>query len=150
MNYEYKIMTYPDVEEDLRGVFGVDDTILPDAVIHRLPNLPSAEIEVSDRFSVDITTLSGVAATKAKLGTLYIAAANCLTAVKVNVLRMETDNKTTGQRFEDALEITEEDLRSKANKALKDVEEALTGAVVHPTVLEFVRPAQDEITGASQ
>lgn len=150
MSYEYVLMTYSDVEEDLRGIFGIDDTILPDSVIHRLPNMPAAEIEVSDRISVDISTLTGIAQSKAKLGVLYIAAANCLTAVKVNVLRMETDNKTTGQRFEDALEITEEDLRDKANKALKDVEEALSGAVEHPNVLDFVRPSTDEITGASQ
>ena len=149
MNYEYSLMTYPDVEEDLRGIFGVDDTILPDAVIHRLPNMPSAEIEVSDRISVDITTLTGVAEAKAKLGVLYVAAANCLTAVKVSVLRVETDNKTTGQRFEDALSITEDELRAKANKAINDVETALTGAISHPNVLEFVRPGTDEITGAA-
>jgi hypothetical protein len=150
MNYEYLIMEYPDAEEDLRGIFGVDDTILPDAVIHRLPNMPAAEIEVSDRISVDITTLSGMAESKAKLGILYVAAANCLTAVKVNVLRVETDNKTTGQRFEDALKVTEEDLRAKANKAISDVETALTGAVEHPNVLDFVSPGTDEITGATQ
>jgi len=149
MNYNYVLMNYPDVEEDLRGVFGVDDTILADSVIHRLPNMPAAEIEVADRISVALDTLSGTAEAKAKLGVLYIAAANCLTVVKVNVLRMETDNKTTGQRFEDALEITEDDLRKKANKALNDVETALTGAITHPDVLEFVGPGTDEITGAA-
>lgn len=148
MSYEYTLMNYADVEEDLRGVFGVDDGILPDAVIHRLPNLPSAEIEVSERISVDVTTLTGVSEARAKLAILYVAAANCLTAVKVNVLRLETDNKTTGQRFEDALSITEEELRAKADKAINEVENLLTGATTHPDILEFVSPATDQITGS--
>ena len=147
MSYNYKIMTYPDVEEDLRGIFGVDDTILADEVIHRLPNMPSAEIEVDGRISVDIATLTDLAETRAKLAILYVSAANCLTAVKVNVLRLETDNKTTGQRFEDALRITEDELRAKANKAINDIEALLTGAVTHPDVLEFVTPAVNETTG---
>lgn len=147
MSYEYSLMTYSDVEEDLRGIFGVDDTILPDSVIHRLPNMPSAEIEVAGRISVDITTLTGTASARAKLAILYVSAANCLTAVRVNVLRVETDNKTTGQRFEDALSITEEQLRTKADRAINEIEAILTGAVTHPDVLEFVSPSIDQITG---
>lgn len=147
MSYNYKLMTYADVEEDLRGIFGVDDTILPDSVIHRLPNMPSAEIEVTGRISVGLETLTGLASTRAKLAVLYVSAANCLTAVKVNVLRLETDNKTTGQRFEDALQVTEEDLRKKADKFVKEVEDLLTGAVTHPDILEFVSPAVNETTG---
>ena len=147
MSYSYKIMTYPDVEEDLRGIFGVDDTILADDVIHRLPNMPSAEIEVEGRISAAFVDLDELQTTRAKLAVLYVSAANCLTAVKVNVLRLETDNKTTGQRFEDALKVTEDELRAKANKAINDIEALLTGAVTHPDVLEFVSPAVNETTG---
>lgn len=149
MAYEYTLMTYADVEEDLRGIFGIDEDILPDDVIHRLPNMPAAEIEVDGRISVDLSTLTAIQQSKAKLAVLYVSAANCLTAVRVNVLRMETDNKTTGQRFEDALSVTEDDLRKKADKFIKEVEDLISGAETHPDLLEFVRPSTDVITGGA-
>ena len=104
MAYTYQLMTYLDVTEDLRGIFGVDSAVLPDAVIHRLTNLPAAELQVLALVS-NPYILTESQKTMARLAVLFFAAASCLQIVKINLLQKETDNKTSGERFKDALKI---------------------------------------------
>ena len=147
MLYTYKIVDYIGVEDDLRGIFGVDEDTLSKEIIHNLPNMPAAEMELADRLSVDITTLTSTSLMKAKLAVLYLTAANCLGAVKINILQKETDNKSEGQRFKNALTVTEIELRNKATKFIEDVETIITGAVEKPNLLDFVSPSVDVVTG---
>jgi hypothetical protein len=138
-------MNYTYVYEDLRGMWGVDDLIISDNLIDTLSNMPAAEMEFAKRLTVDITTLTGDDLTNARLAILYLTAANLVPSVRVNILRIETDNKTTAQRFKDALNFDENFFRRKADKLIDELETA--GATTHPDVLEFVRPTVNVVTG---
>ncbi len=149
MAYTYTIMGYTGVEDDLRAIFGITETEFSDELIHRITHLPAAEIEAADRISQSLGSLTDTALTKAQLAVLYLAAANCLPAVRVNVLRVENDNKSMGQRFDNALDITELELRAKADKLIGEVEELLgETAASSVSLFDAYSPATDEITGA--
>ena len=148
MKYVYKIMDYTEAEEDLRGIFGITDTELPDKLIHRLSNLPAAERTVQSRVSEPLNTYTGDSAIAIKLAVLYTAAANCLQAVRMNILLKESDTKTTAVRFKDALVITEEDLLSKADKSLDAIIDVINSSV-DVAQLSLFSPNIDTITGLS-
>lgn len=146
MKYVYKIMDYTEVEDDLRGVFGITSAELPNNLIHRLSNLPAAERSVQLQVSSALNTYTGDTAISAKLAILYTAAANCLQAVRMNILIKESDTKTTAVRFKDALILTEEILLGKASGYIADIGDSLAVAAT-VSQLEFVFPNVDVITG---
>lgn len=146
MAYTYQLMTYLDVTEDLRGIFGVDSAVLPDVVIHRLTNLPAAELQVLALVS-NPYILTETQKTVARLAVLFFAAASCLQIVKINLLQKETDNKTSGERFKDALNLTEDDLRNRGQQYLSKLLNELGLAGDKGTIFELSKPATDVITG---
>ena len=146
MAYTYQLMTYLDVTEDLRGIFGVDSAVLPDVVIHRLTNLPAAELQVLALVS-NPYILTETQKTVARLAVLFFAAASCLQIVKINLLQKETDNKTSGERFKDALNLTENDLRNRGQQYLSKLLNELGLAGDKGTIFELSKPATDVITG---
>jgi len=147
MDYVYKIMDYTEAEEDLRGIFGVSDTELPDSTIHRLSNLPAAERSIQQQVSSDLTLITDDDLLSVKLAVLYTAAANCLNAVRLNILSKESDTKTTAVRFKDALSLSAESLLSKAGYYLN----AYNGVIATETTdqLAFISSDTDVITGLS-
>ncbi len=138
-------MDYAEAEEDLRGLFGVTETELPDALIHRLSNLPAAELAVQQQVSESLIDLTDENLLGAKLAILYTAAANCLQAVRLKILMKESDTKTVAVRFKDALAITEEYLLGKAGSYIANLPTALASTSVDQ--LSFVFPGTDVITG---
>ena len=138
-------MDYTEAEEDLRGLFGVTETELPDPLIHRLSNLPAAELSIQQQVSTDLATLADEELLGAKLAVLYTAAANCLQAVRMNILMKESDTKTVAVRFKDALTLTEDYLLGKAGGYLNNLPTAI--AVASVDQLSFVFPSTDVITG---
>ena len=146
--YTYLISDYTGIEDDLRSIFGIDAEILSNVVIHKLPNLPAAEMEVSERVTTALTSLTGNVLIKAQLAILQIAAANCLPAVKLAVLQEETDGKTSGKRFNDSLsDLTADDFLAKANKLISELNLLVTGASEARELLTFSSPSNDQITG---
>lgn len=144
----YIIMDYSVAEDELRSIFGIDEDVLTNEQIHLLPNLPAAEIEGAARIA-DLAILSGRELDLAKLAILYLTAANCLDIVKLNILKSETDNKTTGIRFTDAFSLTKDELRGKADKFISEVNALVDSAIVASTdILSVFSPLQDEVTGA--
>lgn len=146
MAYTYQLMTYLDVTEDLRGIFGVDSAVLPDATIHRLTNLPAAELQVLALVS-NPYILTESQKTVARLAVLFFAAASCLQIVKINLLQKETDNKTSGERFKDALNLTEDGLRNRGQQYLSKLLNELGLAGDKGSIFELSKPATDVITG---
>jgi len=138
-------MDYTEAEEDLRGLFGVTETELPDALIHRLSNLPAAELAVQQQVSESLIDLTDENLLGAKLAVLYTAAANCLQAVRMNILMKESDTKTVAVRFKDTLTLTEDYLLGKAGGYLNNLPTAI--AVASVDQLSFVFPSTDVITG---
>ena len=146
MKYVYKIMDYTEAEEDLRGIFGITEIELPDELIHRLSNLPAAERAVQSQVGSNLGDYTGDQALSVKLAVLYTAAANCLRAVRLNILLKESDTKTTAVRFKDALTVTEEELLAKAGSSIGEVVDVIAHTV-NVNQLELFSPNIDVITG---
>lgn len=146
MAYTYRLMTYQDNVEDVRGIFGVDSSVLSDDVIHRLPNMPAAELIVLKGVA-SLTGLSESALLSLKLAVLYYTAAACLQAVKTNLLHKESDNKTIGERFKDALSLTDEQLKAKGRAYLTDALTEIGSGADKGPLLTISKPSVDVITG---
>ena len=142
MSYTYQFMNYVDAYEDVRGVFGVDNIALSDEVINRITNMPAAELTVLETVT-NYDGLSDAQKLKVRLATVYYTAANCYQAVKLNVLKIEDDNKSMRTRFNDAFSVTEEDLRKKAAGLLTE----FVTVGLDSNVFELVKPSVDVITG---
>lgn len=148
MVYEYKIMTNSAVMSDVRGIFGIDDLVLSDAVINSPTNMPAAELSVEAQLGVDISTIAETYSYKLYMAILYTTAANCLSAVKINLLKKEDDNKTSGERFASALSITEASLLNKAQAFISTVKiDAALGSAYSKDIFSSSSPTVDEITG---
>ncbi len=148
MAYSYLVMNYPGAEDDLRGIFGVDNDTLSSETIHRLPNMPAAERELSSLVSEPLGDYENANLMSVRLACLYLTAANCLAAVKTNLLIKESDTKTTGQRFKDALTYTEKDLRKKAEIQIGNITAVTDSDSDSPIQLSLFSPSVDVITGS--
>lgn len=144
MSYSFVVMGYPECYDDVRSVFGVDDETLKDDVINSLPNMPAAEMQVLSLVP-DYLSLDSVGITKLRLAIIYHTAANCYQTVKINVLRIETDNKTMGTRFNDTFKMTEEDLRKRASGYITELLPSGTGT---SDLFSVFSPSIDVITGS--
>lgn len=147
MAYAYKIMIHPTREEDLRSIFGVSDSVLTDSVINSLPNMPAAELKVIDAVP-SYASITGNDQLKLQLAVLYYAAANCYQTVKLNVLQIETDNKTSGTRFSDLFKLKEQDLRDKAAAYLAEVTNSTMAEANQLSLFDAIKPSKDVVTGS--
>ena len=144
MPYQYQVMSYPEAYADVRAIFGVDDGILSDDVINSLPNMPAAEVYVMGLLP-NYASFNTAEILKLRLAILYHTAANCYQTVKINVPRIETDNKTMGTRFNDTFSMSEEDLRKRASGYITELTPTAAGTA---ELFSRFAPATDVITGS--
>lgn len=144
MSYSYKILKHVDAKAEIRGILGVTAVELTDDELDLLPLMPAADSSVAKRCPNYVTLLADTdKAMDLKLGALYIAAANALPTLRFKLLQVETDNKTTAQRFKNALDLTVSDLMAKAESFLNGLESYPSLESIFITVA----PDVDVITG---
>lgn len=144
--YTYTVIKQSSRGDELRGLLGVDTSVLPDSVIDLLPILPAAELAIL-KLVPTAASLTGNDQLRIRLAVLYEAAANALPRVRLNVIQLETDSKSTYQLFKNALDLDESDLRAKARGLVEDVQATLGETTDHGSLFTVVKPATDEVSG---
>lgn len=146
MSYEYKIALDPDIYDQFRSILGVTAEEFTDTEIDLLPIMPAAEREVIKLVPSYATLLGTDLSYDLQLATLYFAAVNALPSLRFKLLEVETDNKTTAQRFKSALS-AEPNYLQKAQKYITDINDSLASFNSNRVVFEISTPAIDAITG---
>lgn len=144
MSYSYKILNYSSARDEVRGVLGVTEEEITDDELDLLPLMPAADRYIIKRCPGYASILTDSDKKyDLQLAAVYVAAANVLPTLRLKLLQVETDNKTTAQRFKNALDVSAADLMAKAEDFLSQLQ---TGYTLD-CVLITVAPDTDVITG---
>ena len=137
-------MNYVGYEIELRTMMGVTIDELTDAEINSLPIMPSAERDVVRLVPNYNDILYTELETDLFLAVLSYAAFYALPGVKLKILQIESDNKTSASRFKDAISVSPTSYKAKAARYIANVLgiEGFTG-----TILDLHKPNTDVITG---
>lgn len=151
MAYTCVIATDADIEDQFRAILGVTALEFSDTEIALLPILPAAELEVIKAIPAYATILSHPTLVyDLKLAVLYLAADNAVPSLRLKLLELETDNKSTAQRFRKALDVAQ-NFKATAYKYISNVlAELSTTPESSRDLFEISSPATDVITGAAQ
>lgn len=149
MAYTRVIAIDVDIEDQFRAILGLTAIEFPDTDIALLPILPAAELEVMRL----VPTYAQVLLNQSlkydlTLAVLYLAADNAVPSLRLKVLELETDNKSTAQRFRRALDLAP-NFRSKAMGHISNITASLGLSEAVRDLLEVSIPSIDEITGES-
>lgn len=149
MSYTYLIATDADVYDQFRAILGVTAEEYTDAEIDMLPILPAAELSVTRQITNYTSVLTNVNLVyDLQLAVLYTAVVNALPSLKFKMLQIETDNKTTAQRFKAAIE-TSPEFAQKAAQYISYILLVTQGSSVTKELFEISPPAINVISGDS-